>query len=290
MRILRIVLCVALFPSVHLFAQHCGGKERWAVKDGTDATAQQIDFGIINPISVADLLQILEPTVPNDDLTRVVPDETHLYRVAARLIKWRKECCKATDDSDYHLVMTDDTQQFSDENNGVPVTGHSFVAELPDPNCLTGRSGAFGTISPFFQSGNPLNVAGARQQLEQHTTNPLFDGQWNEMGGIPVEIVGVGFFDRAHGQKGRSLNNIEIHPVLSINFTPGVSPQPGIPTPTQPPTVGGVQWEYRMVTANTATNLTTQANTLGAQGWEMVGVVLDTSRVDKYVGYLKRKK
>ena len=45
-----------------------------------------------------------------------------------------------------------------------------------------------------------------------------------------------------------------------------------------------------MVTANTATNLTTQANTLGAQGWEMVGVVLDTSRVDKYVGYLKRKK
>jgi len=83
MRVLRIVLCIALFSSIHLVAQHCGGKERWAVKDGTDATAQQIDFGIMNPISVADLLQILEPTVPNDDLTRVVPDETHLSRCAA---------------------------------------------------------------------------------------------------------------------------------------------------------------------------------------------------------------
>src|SRR2546423_1874647 len=83
-----------------------------------------------------------------------------------------KERCKATDDSDYHLVMTDDTQQFSDENNGIPVTGHSFVAELPDPNCLSGRSGHFGTSSPFFQPGNPLNVATARQDLEQHTQNP----------------------------------------------------------------------------------------------------------------------
>jgi hypothetical protein len=294
MRILRIVLCIILLSPTHLFAQHCGGKERWAVKDGTDVAARLISFGTISPIGVADLLQIKEPTLPGDDTTRVVPDETQLYRVTARLIKWRKECCKATDDSDYHLVMTDDTQQFSDENNGVPVTGHSFVAELPDPNCLSGRSGNFGTSSPFFQPANPLNVAIARKELEQHTPTAVFDGKWNEMSGVPVEIVGVGFFDRAHGQTGRSPNNIEIHPILSMNFVPGVTPQPTppqplVPTPPQPP-VAGVSWEYQMVTANTATELTAKANSLGAQGWEMVGIVLDTSRPDKYVGYLKRQK
>jgi hypothetical protein len=293
MRVLRIVLCVVLLSPTHLLAQNCGGKERWAVKDGTDAAAQQIDFGNIIPLSVADLLAIHQPSIPGDDTTRVVPDETHLYRVTARLIKWKKECCKPTDDSDYHLVITDDTQQFSDESNGVPVTGHSFVSELPDPNCLSGRSGTFGTSSPFFQADNPLNVASARHDLEQHTTNPVFDGNSNEMGGVPVEIVGVGFFDRAHKQTGRSPNDIEIHPILSINFTPGVTPtpippQPGGPTP-QPP-VTGAAWEYQMITANNASDLTTEANTLGAQGWEMVSVVLDTSRPDKYVGYLKRKK
>ena len=291
MRSLRFVLCVAVFlPSPFFFAQHCGGTERWAVKDGTDAAAQQIDFSSVTPITVADLIRLQEPAIPNDNTTRVVPDETHLYRVSARLIQWKKECCKATDDSDYHLVMTDDTQRFSDENNGIPVTGHSFVAELPDPNCLAGRSGHFGTTSPFFQSGNPLNVATARQALEGQTQNAVFDGNWNKMGGVPVEIVGVGFFDRAHSQTGRSPNDIEIHPVLRINFNPGVTPPPPPgPVPTQPgPSTG--QWEYQMISANNASDLTSQANTLGAQGWEMVGVVLDTSRPDKYVGYLKRKK
>jgi len=73
---------------------------------------------------------------------------------------------------------------------------------------------------------------------------------------------------------------------------PGVTPQPTPPQPVvpQPAPPGGVQWEYQMISATTATDLTSQANTLGLQGWEMVGVVLDTSRPDKYVGYLKRKK
>jgi hypothetical protein len=99
----------------------------------------------------------------------------------------------------------------------------------------------------------------------------------------------VGFFDRAHKQTGRSPNNIEIHPVLSINFAPGLPPQP-TSTTTPQATGNGEQWEYQMITASTATDLATRANTLGTQGWEMVGVVLDTTRPDKYVGYLKRKK
>jgi len=45
-----------------------------------------------------------------------------------------------------------------------------------------------------------------------------------------------------------------------------------------------------MISADTTTDLLNQANTQGTQGWELAGVVLDTSRPDKYVGFLKRKK
>ena len=43
------------------------------------------------------------------------------------------------------------------------------------------------------------------------------------------------------------------------------------------------------VAAN-ATDLPNEANTQGTQGWELAGVVVDTSRPDKYVGFLKRKR
>src|SRR5947208_1737976 len=46
----------------------------------------------------------------------------------------------------------------------------------------------------------------------------VFDGGWNDAGGIPVEIIGVGYFDPPHGQVGRAPNNLEIHPILSITF------------------------------------------------------------------------
>lgn len=187
--------------------------------------------------------------------------------------------------------MTDDTEQYSDEGANVPVTGHSFVAEMPDPSCLSGRSGSFGTSSPFLDQNPMLNIRAARAALESKFPNPVANGQWSDAGAVPVEIIGVGFFDRAHKQTGRAPNNLEIHPILAINFNPGTGPQPTPPQPVTPqPTGAAVQWEYQVITANNAADLAQQANALGAQGWEMVGMVLDTSRPDKYVGYLKRKK
>jgi len=35
-------------------------------------------------------------------------------------------------------------------------------------------------------------------------------------GKVIIEIVGIGFFDRLHGQKGMAPSGIEIHPVLSF--------------------------------------------------------------------------
>jgi hypothetical protein len=116
-------------------AQNCGGKERWGPKDGTDSQAQNIDLTFITPEAVTDLVTIPQPPLPGDNKTRIVPDETHVYRVQARLAKWKHES-----DGDYHLVFTDDTLNYGDEsaNPPVPPTGHSFIGEVPDPSCFSG--------------------------------------------------------------------------------------------------------------------------------------------------------
>jgi hypothetical protein len=78
----------------------------------------------------------------------------------------------------------------------------------------------------------------------------------------------------------------ELHPVTKVTVLSG-SPTP---TPTPQPSPTGVQWEYQMISAGNATDLLNQANTQGMQYWELAAVVVDTSRPDKYVGFLKRKK
>ena len=272
-----------LFLAGTAAAQNCGGTERWAPKDGTDPQAPNIDLTNITPEAVTELVTIHQPQLPGDNTTRIVPDETHVYRVQARLVKWRHES-----DGDYHLVLTDDTLNYTDESANPPVapTGHSFIGEVPDPNCFSGSDGSFGSHTPFADG-----IISARQTIDQRFPNADQSGAWNDGVGARVEITGIGFFDRPHKQAGRAPNNIEIHPILSIRFlgqpTPATSPSA---TPTPQPSPTGNQWEYQMISAANATDLLNQANTQGTQGWELAGVVVDTSRPDKYVGFLKRKK
>jgi hypothetical protein len=56
---------------------------------------------------------------------------------------------------------------------------------------------------------------------------------WNDANGILVRLKGVEFFDRAHGQTGRALNGLELHPLLDIEFNPGPG-GPVITTTTLP--------------------------------------------------------
>jgi len=297
-----VVLFVAFVTSG--FAQ-CGGTERWGVKDGTDTDSKPVDLTDIKSISIEELVSIQEPRLPprNDNETRL-PEETHVYRVKARLMKWKEEAGE-TGDNDYHLVLTDDTLRFT-QSRGAP-TGHSFIGEIPDPDCLSGAHGDFGTSSPFLPN-NPnshLSIKGARSALESQFPNAVFDGGWNDGGGIPVEVVGVGYFDPAHGQVGRAPNNIEIHPILSISFseqpentalrmaspsTTNVASAKNSPGRGASEAPAGSGWEYTMITADSTDKLLTSANALGAEGWEMVSVVVDTTRQDRYVGYLKRLK
>jgi hypothetical protein len=304
MRLLRYsTLLLALLGSSFAAGQ-CGGTERWAVKDGTDPKAQQIDLQNPVDINIPDLLTLPEPQRPpqGDNTIRIVPNEMHLYRVQARLVQWRKEAGE-TGDSDYHLVLADSTLNFTPGRK--KPTGHSFVGEIPDPDCLAGAGGEFGASSPFLPSdpNASLSIRAARQALENQFPDADLQGGWNDAGGIPVEVMGIGFFDFPHGQVGRAPNDLEIHPILSITF-PG---QPEFATTHNPPAVAAASthttartqpatgpqtatglWEYTIVTAPTAEQLLTSANALGKEGWEMVGVAMDTNRRDRYVGYLKR--
>lgn len=212
MRKLIVFASLMLCSACCAYAQ-CGGQERWGVKDGTDPSAGTVNFGNIQVKSIQDLVGLNQPKLPGDNMTRILPDETKVVRVQARLIQWKMET-----DSDYHLVLTDDTENFT-KAHGKP-TGHSVIGEIPDPDCLSGSNDEFGTTSPFLNitGGAAMGIATARQQMNEAFPNADLSGNWNDAGGARVELVGVTFFDRAHGQVSRAPNNLEIHPIVSIAF------------------------------------------------------------------------
>ncbi|MGC1483468.1 MAG: hypothetical protein WA789_06735 [Candidatus Acidiferrum sp.] len=212
MRKLIVFASVVLFSACGASGQ-CGGEERWAVKDGTDTAAGQADFSNIAAKTLAQLVKLKEPKLPSDNTTRVLPQEATVVRLQARLIQWKLET-----DADYHLVLTDDTENFTPAG-GKP-TGHSVIGEIPDPNCLAGSHDDFGPQSPFLQitGASSMGIAAARQQMNDAFPNADLTGGWNDAGGAHVEIVGVTFYDRAHGQVSRAPNNLEIHPIVSIKF------------------------------------------------------------------------
>jgi hypothetical protein len=218
MRRLITATVLSFFFACCAFGQQCGGQERWAVKDGTDPAASQVDFSNIQATTIPDLAAIPKPQIVHDDVTRAIPEETVVVRVKAHLIKWKMES-----DNDYHLVLTDDTLEFTSGRKNA--NGHSLIGEIPDTDCLSGSNGDFGTDSPFLDvgPGRGLGMGAARDQMKAAFSNPDLSGGWNDAGGVNVEVVGVQFFDRAHGQTGRAPNGLEIHPILSIKFLDNAS-------------------------------------------------------------------
>jgi len=233
MRLLNALLCPALLLSTIASGQQvqCGGTERWAVKVGTDSEVGAVTVDQPTAIDLHDLIALPEPTRPNDNVTRVIPDETHVFVVRAFMLKFKLEA----NDSDYHIVVTDDTHQFTDTHGNS--IGHSVIAEIPDPNCLEGKDHNFPGTTPFAD-----RITAARALMDSRFPNAAKDGSFNDVG-LPVEITAVGFFDRPHGQIGRAPNNIELHPILRLCFLDTATPQcsSGPPGGGGPPvTVGTV--------------------------------------------------
>ncbi len=96
---------------------------------------------------------------------------------------------KLEQDSDLHLILADpDDRRLR------------MIAEVPHPDCAIG-------------SGHEEQYRRVRQALRAIPA------------GAQIELVGVAFFDRAHGQAGAAPNQIELHPILDVKAVKGGAPQ-----------------------------------------------------------------
>jgi hypothetical protein len=159
------------------------GRERWAVKTGTDADAGLVNPSSATPTTIANLRIVTPPGVLPAD-SRIKPTETTVFTINATLTEYKLET-----DSDIHLVISD-------------ASGLTMIAEIPAPHCV-GRSSPFASL-----------IA---------TSRAMFDSKYSPQTdftkvSVLVKLKGVGFFDTLHGQTGVAPNGIELHPVLDLSF------------------------------------------------------------------------
>lgn len=248
-RLLRLVIICSCALVANASAQ-CGGEERWAVKVGADAGAAQIDLLHPTTTLLHHLVLLPRPTLPSDDDTRTAA-EFVVRVVEGRLVKFKQETGK-TGDSDFHLVISDETLLYSPGGAGTTASPHSVIAEIPDPACVAGRKGTVTTPSRF---GAQLEAV--RAKFTQRF--PQVRSGWNDAEGVPVRLTGVVFFDRDHGQVGRALNGLELHPLLDIEFNPA----PLVPT---------------VIAAAAAVALQNPGFENGTEGWTASPDVITSSR------------
>jgi hypothetical protein len=162
----------------------CGGVERWSVKVLTDPNVNTVNFTPV--ITTLDILINLSTPIPTSSNPRIAGIEDKVYTIRCHItIK------KSESDYDYHLVLSD----------GI----HTLIAETPDPACATASSSAY--VNNFIAVRNFVDANIAAGNV--YNVN------------LPdVDVTGVAFIDLEHGQTGVAPNNIELHPMLDIHFSP----------------------------------------------------------------------
>ena len=172
--------------------------ERWAVKTAADPDAGTLTDQVPTEGTIQALIDLpVPPLLPPNG--RSDGAEKTVWSVEATLTAYRAEA-----DGDYHMVIADDA-------------GRTMIAEIPKPGDITGRS--------YFADG----IAGARRTFDQHFQISESPGQPTPPGvavsafhavSVPIRLVGLGFFDFGHGQRGVAPNAIELHPVVNVVFVP----------------------------------------------------------------------
>jgi len=159
------------------------GVERWAVKTGTDSTANLVNLTPQDTTIASLRSQPMPTSLPS---TTRVPNsaETQVWRINATLTEYKLET-----DSDFHLVVANSS-------------GSTMIAELASPSCDSGSAWS-------------TQISHARSAFTAKFTPTSTFKQAN----VPVVVTGVGMFDFAHGQTGAAPNQIELHPVLDICFS-----------------------------------------------------------------------
>jgi len=192
--------------------------QRWSVKTGADAGAAQLVGQSPTSTTIANMRALAVPAVLPPEGRSQGAEET-VWQLDATITGYKLES-----DGDYHLVIADGQ-------------GRTMIAEIPDPSQLAQGS--------FFAAP----IAAARQAFDtQFGIHPPAHAPAPAPGSVPgapvqgaapaagaapapqaalptlvkaseqVTLIGLGFFDFAHGQDGVAPNAIELHPVINIEF------------------------------------------------------------------------
>lgn len=167
------------------------GIERWAVKLGYDDAARTVD--VENPqLTTIDALRALLPPQYLKTSPRTSPTEMTVFRLDDVSLRWYMREA----DGDYHMVIVDEH-------------GDTMIAEIPALDCIRQNSPWREVIGRARSAAQARlhHVTSRRQSVEE-----------------VISIVGVGFFDVIHGQRGVAPNGIELHPVIGICFGRGCAP------------------------------------------------------------------
>ena len=161
------------------------GVERWFVKTLADQDASLVNPLSVTPISIRDLNALPSHCDGGPD-RRVYAEEFRVFEVSGRVIYVAHE-----DDRDYHMALEDPD-----------AVGSTVVTELADTLC------AGASTSPHLATLRSVEGMFAS----------ILDGRSpSTLVGTVVRVQGVGFYDFNHGQRGRSGNCIELHPIVSIS-------------------------------------------------------------------------
>lgn len=143
-----------------------------------------MNIDAVTPISIRDLNGF---STHCGDLpeSRTFAEEFKVFEIVGRITYVAHE-----PDRDYHIAIEDPD-----------APGYTVVTELADILC------AGAVISPHYSA---LSASEAMWQILLNDRAP------SALEGTTVKVRGVGFYDFAHGQRGRSRNCIELHPIVSI--------------------------------------------------------------------------
>jgi hypothetical protein len=163
----------------------CYGKERWTVKTLSDTARTKVLFEQPVKAGVADVWSFGRPKgSPALGNKRADPEELTVYKIRGRLVKARfvddaaDSRGKGGGDRDYHLVIAAPR-----DKSAQPKT---MIVEFPDPNCVKAAD-----------PGPAAMMADARATFETVCGHPPKHSFYDLSG--TATIIGVGFFDRPHG-------------------------------------------------------------------------------------------
>ena len=145
LRIALFGLILAELSLMPLSAEARCGTERWPVKIGTDDDAGLVDMSMHNVTRIAAMRSWPAPDVL-PQTRRVPPNELKVWVVDATLTAYKVQDDPNTGDSDYHLILADDS-------------ANTIIAEIPSPSCVDVRS-------PFFEAIKDARDVGPVQTLQ----------------------------------------------------------------------------------------------------------------------------